>query len=104
MRGGASSTSSSDVGAATTFAHHCDVDVNSDGSVNAAAGSGISGSRGWLDQLGVAVERVSAGVLAREEGRRSRALDHFDEQEEWFRNFWLGRNRVPISQSSVVEG
>ena len=48
--------------------------------------------------MGEAVERVSAGVPAREEGRRSRAFDHIDEQEAFVR-----RNRMPVSQSSIVE-
>lgn len=96
LRGGASARSSDDriVGGD---------DVSSVGSVNEAVGSGIRGGRSWLDAFGEAVERVSAGVLAREEGSRCRAFGHFNKQEEWFRDLGLGRDRVPVSQFPFVE-
>ena len=46
---------------------------------------------------------MSAGALAKEERRRSRMLDHVDEQDEWFRNFGLGCDRMPVPQPSGVE-
>ena len=74
LRGGASTSSSSDDGLFGSL------DVSSVG-FNEAAGSGVGSSRGSLNGYGGdAVRRVSAGVLAREEGRRSWIFDHIVEQ------------------------
>ena len=67
--------------------------MSSVGSVNEAVGSGIRGGRSWLDALGEAVDRVSAGVPAREEGYMGRGVgrapsasifNHIVEQERLF--------------------
>ena len=58
-----------------------------------AVGSGTSGSRGSLiDDGGDEVRSVSAGVPAREEGRRIRIFDHVVEQERLFASI-VGHNR-----------
>ena len=109
LRGGASSSSDEDE--ATTFGH--------DGRVDSllpdfwprrvhpyeAAGSVFGDDREVLDdRRGAAAHVVSAGVLAREEGRRSRIFDHAVEQEALVRSILSNRNRMQVPQPSVVEG
>ena len=106
LRGGASSSSDEDE--ATTFGHDGRVDsLRPD--FYEAVGSGFGGDRGVLDDRhGGAAHRLSAGVLAREEGRRSRIFHHNVDQEALFRSIGFGRNRgrdrTPSPQRSVVEG
>ena len=72
-------------------------------SVNEAAGSGFGNDRGVLnDGSGGTARLVSAGVLAREGGRRSRVFYYIVEQERLFASI-MGRNRRPVPQLPIVE-
>ena len=100
LRGGASSSTWSD-----DYNVVGEVDVSSASSVdlvNEAVGSGNGNDRGGLnDGNGCTARLVSAGVPAREEGRRSRVFDHIVEQEGLFASI-MGRNQGPVPQPPIV--
>ena len=104
LRGGGSgafsSSISSDDGLLGSFDASRSFDLG-----NGAVGSGLGDDQRMLnDGRGGTTRRVSAGVPAREEERRNRVFDHVVEQEALFRSITQGRDRMPFSQPSVVEG
>ena len=94
-RGAMSSSSSSDDGLLGSFDMSRSFDMG-----NEAAGSGFGDGRRTLnDGRGYTTRRASAGVPAKEEGRRNQILDHVVNQETLFRNIGLGRDQEFGSQS-----